>query len=99
MLVFIFIISTDFTFAQTDYSAKTKLKVVTHATGQCTNPADSKAGLRLSAENGIDIDCNLRLSKDGELVLAHNPVSDRNFWNDLNKTRIPYNKSIYQENW
>jgi len=97
LLVFIFIISTNFTFAQTDYSTKTKLKVVTHATGQCTNSADSKAGLRLSAENEMDIDCNLRLSKDGELVLAHNPVSDRNFWNDLNKTRIPYNKSITQK--
>jgi len=94
LLGFVFIVSTHFAFAQTEYSTKTKLKVVTHATGQCTNPADSKAGLRLSAENGIDIDCNLRLSKDGELVLAHNSVSDRNFWNDLNKTRIPYNKSI-----
>ncbi len=80
------------TFAQV--KNKTKLKVVTHATGQCTNPADSKAGLRLSAENGIDIDCNLRLSKDKELVLAHDPISDKNFWNELNKTRIPYNGSI-----
>ena len=97
LLVFAFIASTNFAFAQPGYSTKTKLKVVTHATGQCTNPADSKAGLRLSAENGIDIDCNLRLSKDGELVLAHNPVSDKNFWNDLNKTRIPYNKSITQK--
>ena len=95
LLLFAFILSVNFAFAQTGYL--TKLKVVTHATGQCTNPADSKAGLLLSAENGIDIDCNLRLSKDGELVLAHNPLSDRNFWGDLNKTRIPYNKSVTQK--
>ena len=94
LLILTFGISTNFAFSQSEYSTKTKLKIVTHATGQCTNPDDSKAGLRLSAENGMDIDCNLRLSKDGELVLARNPVSDRNFWNDLNKTRIPYNKSI-----
>ena len=56
-------------------SIETKLKVVTHATGQCVNPADLKAGLRLSAKNGIDIDCNLRLSKDGELVLVKNLIS------------------------
>ncbi len=90
-------ISINVAFGQTENSTITRLKVVTHATGQCVNPADSKAGLRLSAENGIDIDCNLRLSKDGELVLAHNPVSDRNFWGDLNETRIPYNKSITEK--
>ncbi len=37
-------------------SVETKLKVVTHATSQCVNPADLKAGLRLSAEKGIVID-------------------------------------------
>ena len=97
LLLIIITFLTSQVFAQAKIPGKTKLKVVTHATGQCVNPADSKAGLRMSAENGIDIDCNLRLSKDGELVLAHNPVADRDFWNDLNKTQIPYNKSITEK--
>ena len=63
LLIVFLSLSINLAFAQPTHSSKTKLNVVTHATGQCTNPSDSKAGLRLSAENGIDIDCNLRLSK------------------------------------
>lgn len=97
LLIFTIGISSGLVCGQSGYLAKTKLRIVTHATGQCTNPADSKAGLSLSAENGIDIDCNLRLSKDKELVLAHDSVSKRNFWNDLNNTKIPYNKLITEK--
>lgn len=72
---------------------QTKLQIAPHAAGQLVAPADSKARMMLSHANGHDLDCNLRPSKDGELVLAHDVVSDHNFWGDLDRTRIPYDSA------
>ena len=65
-----------------------KVEIVNHTDEQSKlAPSGSFESLKFSVKNNIDYDFNVQLSKDGELVLAHDSVS-KYTWEKLSKKRI-----------
>ncbi len=68
--------------------AQEKPIIVTHAMGLLASPGNSMEALKLNIANHLNVDIDLRPSKDGELILSHDKVSDRNYWGDLENTPL-----------
>ncbi len=62
--------------------------IVTHAMGLLASPGNSLEALKLNIANHLNVDIDLRPSKDGELILSHDVISDRNYWGDLENTSV-----------
>ncbi|NPA37644.1 MAG: hypothetical protein GXO47_12440 [Chlorobi bacterium] len=77
--------------------AQEKPVIVTHAMGFLAAPGNSMEALKLNIANHLNVDIDLRPSKDDELVLSHDEVSDRNYWGDLENTPVKMRDSFNKE--
>jgi glycerophosphoryl diester phosphodiesterase len=77
--------------------AQEKPVIVTHAMGFLASPGNSMESLELNVANHINVDIDLRPSKDGELVLAHDEVYDRNYWGDMERTPVKLRDGFNKE--
>ncbi len=77
--------------------AQEKPIIVTHAMGLLASPGNSMEALKLNIANHLNVDIDLRPSKDGELILSHDQVSDRNYWGDLENTLLKMRDGFNKE--
>jgi len=91
-LIFLLILS-----ASIIINAQNKPVIVTHAMGLLASPGNSIEALKLNVANHLNVDIDLRPSKDGELVLAHDEVYDRNYWGDLENTPVKMRDGFNKE--
>jgi len=77
--------------------AQEKPIIVTHAMGFLASPGNSMEALKLNIANHLNVDIDLRPSKDGELILSHDEVSDRNYWGDLENTPLKMSDGFNKE--
>jgi len=77
--------------------AQEKPIIVTHAMGLLASPGNSMEALKLNIANHLNVDIDLRPSKDDELILSHDKVSDRNYWGDLENTPLKMRDGFNKE--
>jgi len=78
-------------------NAQNKPVIVTHAMGLLASPGNSIEALKLNVANHLNVDIDLRPSKDGELILSHDVVSGRNYRGDLENTPVKMKDGFNKE--
>jgi glycerophosphoryl diester phosphodiesterase len=86
-----------FIYCNNSLQAQDKPIIVTHAMGLLASPGNSMEAFKLNVANNLNVDIDLRPSKDGELILAHDVVSNRNYWGDLENSQVAMRDGFNKE--